>query len=85
MSIGMNPVGCGIVAPRKETKRNPLVMDETLPRYRNPQEVMNEKMHERILEKAKAKKDEDRNFMDYLVLAKDKLDKMAENSVIYMA
>ncbi len=85
MLEGIGSVNCGVIAPQKERPRRPWVMDETLPKHRNPQEVMNEKMYERLVEKAKKKPDEDRNFMDYFLLAKDKLDELQKNSVIYMA
>ena len=85
MSLGINSVECGVVAPRKEQPKRPWVMDESIPRARDPQEVMFEKMQAKILKDAKNKSDEERNFFDYLVLGKEKLDKLAENSVIYMA
>ena len=73
-----------IVAPRGEYKKPPYVLDETLPTFRDPQEIMREKMQERILNDAKNKPDNERNFFDYLILAKDKIDKMPK-PVCYMA
>lgn len=79
------PVNVGFAPRQREMPSRPWVIDETPRRTRNPQEVMNERMKERILNEAKNKPDEERTFWDYLVLGKDKLDKMMENSVLYMA
>ncbi len=85
MSMGLVPVGAmSIVAPPRNYERVPWVLDETIPRYPNPREVMNERAKERLVERAKNKPDVERNFMDYLILAQDKL----ENTpvpVMYMA
>jgi len=79
------PVCVGFAPRNREMPSRPWVLDETLPRVRNPQEVMNEYMKERVLANAKNKPDEERNFMDYFVLGKEKLDEFAKNSVMYMA
>lgn len=68
----------GFAPKRTKVPKRPWVMDETLPKTRNPQEVMNEKMKERLIERAKNKPDDQRNFFDYLILAQDKLEKMKD-------
>ena len=71
MLNGIMPVSVGIMSPKKDTPRHPWVLDETLPRTRNPQEVMNEIMWNRELEKAKNKPLAERNIFDYLMLVND--------------
>ncbi len=83
MLEGIGSVGCGIMAPRKNPQKRPWVLDETLPRHRDPQEVMNEKMWKREVEKAKKKPIEDRNMLDYVTLLNDYLKN--NPTVVYMA
>lgn len=85
MSEGLVPVMVmPIVAPRSEHKKSPYILDESVPKMKDPNLVLSENMNKRILERAKSKPDEERNFMDYLVLAQDKLSKMPE-PVCYIA
>ena len=72
-------------APRTNQPKRPWVIDETLPKTRNPMEVMNEKARERALKNAQNKPDSERNIFDYLLLAQNQLEKMKNSTVMYMA
>jgi len=86
MSMGIVPMGVVAFAPVKDQneRKNPFVLDESLPRTKDPNQIMNERMKERIIEAAKNKPEEERTFLDYLVLAQDKLENM-KPPVCYMA
>lgn len=74
MSEGIVPVMVmPIVAPRSERKRSPVVIDESLPKIKNPNNIMTEAMQRRVIERILNKPDEERTFFDYLVLAQHKL------------
>ncbi len=83
MLNGIMPVGVAIVAPKNERSKNPWVLDESVPKTRDPQEVMYERMLKRDLKKAKKKPVEERNVFDYLLLAQDHIKKNPH--VIFMA
>lgn len=83
MLEGIGTVGCGIVAPRKKPQKRPWVLDETLPRHRDPQEVMIERMLKREVEKAKNKPIKDRNMIEHAILVNDYLKN--NPTVVYMA
>jgi hypothetical protein len=83
-SVGaINGATCSIVAPQKERKKSPYILDESLPKARDPQEVYYERLQKRQLEKAKNKPDNERNFFDYMILAQEKLKDL--NHVMYLA
>ena len=72
--MGIVPIAVmPIVAPKGEYKKSPYVLDESLPKVRDPRVVMNERMQKRALEQAKNKPDNERNFFDYLILAQEKM------------
>ncbi|MCM1338836.1 MAG: hypothetical protein NC191_04130 [Muribaculaceae bacterium] len=72
MSLGIcSCCGSSFAPVRKDTPKHPWVMDETLPRYRDPQEIMHERTQEKILNQAKNKPADERNVFDYMVLAND--------------
>ena len=82
---GIAPITMGIIAPQKDNKRAPWILDETPTILRDPKVIMNERMKEEMLEKAKSKPDKARNFFDYLLLAQEKLEKMQNSTVCYLA
>jgi hypothetical protein len=83
-SVGaVNGATCSIVAPQKERQKSPWVLDESLPKARNPQEVYYERMKQRQIDRAKNKSDDERNVFDYMILAQEKLKDL--NTVMYLA
>lgn len=79
-------VGMGVISPdHYKFKKSPWILDESNPRPKAPLQVMSERAHQRALERAKNKPDSERNFVDYFILAQDKLEKMKDSTVIYMA
>ncbi len=85
MSEGIIPVMVmPIVAPKSERRRVPVVIDESLPKIKNPNNIMTEAMRRRMIEKILNKPDEERTFFDYLVLAQQKL-KDLNPPVCYLA
>lgn len=77
MSMGIMPIAVmPIVSPKGDHQKSPFILDETLPKAKNPQEVINAQMKEKLINMAKNKPDSERNFMDYIILAQDKLSKM---------
>lgn len=85
MSEGIVPVMVmPIVTPRSERKRSPIVIDESLPRTKNPNNIMTEIIQRRNIERILNKPEEERTFFDYLILAQNKL-KDIDAPVCYMA
>lgn len=74
-----------IVAPNSGTKKSPYILDESIPRTRPPREVIREQIHQRDLERAKNKPDEERNFFDYMLLAQEKIEEMQKSTIKYYA
>ena len=86
MSMSINFLGgnsMGVVAPHKERKKSPYVLDETIPKAEDPLKKLAELKKAQMLKNAKNKPDNERTFADYLVLAQDKLEKGIPGTVIY--
>ena len=79
--------GNGFAPTKTNTPRRPWVLDETLPKIKPPTDIMTEAAKRRAVERAKNKPDEERTFIDYLILAQDKLDEIRKKvpGVVYLA
>ena len=86
MSMSINFLGgnsMGVVAPQKERKKSPYILDETIPSAKDPLKALAELKKAQMLKNAKNKPDNERTLTDYLILAQDKLDKGIPGTVIY--
>ena len=54
-------------------KKNPFILDETLPKVEDPQKAMMEKIYKQILDKAKSKPIKERSIIDHAIVAIDYL------------
>lgn len=79
--------GNGFAPPKTKQPKRPWVLDETLPKIKPPTDIMTEAAKKRAVERAKNKPDEERTFLDYLILAQDKIDEFRKKNpgVIYLA
>ena len=81
MTVGM---GMNVVAPQKDMPKRPWVLDETLPKYKDPLEEMAKRQKEKMLEEAKNKPESERTLYEKMLVAEDFLNGM-KPTVIYMA
>ena len=89
MSVqGMPTVTMGIVSPDSyKRKPSPFVIDETIPKTKNPMNILQDVIYRKRLEEAKNKPDEERTIADYYILLQDKMNQIMKKHppVLYMA
>ena len=88
MSLSVAPVkavsaAVSSFAPTKIPTKSPYVLDETIPRPKNPTRKIAVSIFEKFVENVKNKPDSERNVIDYAVLLFDKLRKL--NPKMYIA
>lgn len=92
MIEAVSGVNCGVVAPQKEQRKRPFILDETIPRTKSPDEIRKEHMkrqHEKMIADLKKKDPNELTTMEKQLLLIDKAMKeypeLFKPTVIYAA